>query len=78
MPFSSVTTDYCSMHTSESRIIRAFCRERKCAGTIGTVLVPWAGHFHAKISPYFSHKIYGIIFFQTTPGNCYGLKLPRY
>jgi len=21
-------------------------RERKCADTIGTVLVPWAGHFH--------------------------------
>jgi len=20
--------------------------ERKCADTIGTVLVPWAGHFH--------------------------------
>jgi len=24
----------------------AYNRERKCADTIGTVLVPWAGHFH--------------------------------
>jgi len=68
MPFSSVTTDYCSMHTSESRIIRAFCRERKCAGTIGTVLVPWAGHFHAKISIYFSQKnIRNQFFFKQHP-----------
>jgi len=28
--------------------VTVFCwqnRERKCADTIGTVLVPWAGHF---------------------------------
>jgi len=31
-----------------ARIIH-FYRKRKCAGTIGTVLVPSAGHFHAKI-----------------------------
>ena len=24
-------------------------RERKCADTIGTVLVPWAGHFHINV-----------------------------
>ena len=24
-------------------------RQRKCADIIGTVLVPWAGHFNAKI-----------------------------
>jgi len=24
------------------------CRERKCADTIGTVPVPWAGHFQCK------------------------------
>jgi len=33
-------------------------KERKCADTIGTVPVPWAGHFHAKISIYFSNEIY--------------------
>ena len=31
-----------------ARIIH-FYRKGKCADTIGTVLVPWAGHFHAEI-----------------------------
>ena len=32
--------------------------ERKCADTIGTVLVPWAGISIAEIEIYFSNKIY--------------------
>ena len=32
---------------------------RKCAEATGTVPVPWAGHFSAKILIYFSNKIYG-------------------
>ena len=39
-------------------------RERKYADTIGTVLIPWAGHFHAKIKMYFSNKIYDSIFIK--------------
>jgi len=31
-------------------------RKRKCADTVGTVLVPWAGHFQSLI--YFSNKLY--------------------
>ena len=27
-------------------------RERKCANTIGTVSVPWAGHFHFPMLKY--------------------------
>ena len=34
-------------------------RERKCADTIGTVLVRWAGHFqYWNIKSFFSNKIY--------------------
>ena len=39
--------------------------ERKCADTIGTVPVPWAGHsINAKIFMYFSNKIYGTDFIK--------------
>jgi len=39
--------------------------ERKCADTIGTVPVPWAGHsINAKILMYFSNKIYGTDFIK--------------
>jgi len=50
------------------------CRERKCADTIGTVPVPWAGHFQCK--NIFLTKIYEQ-FYQTALGNCYSLKLPK-
>jgi len=34
-------------------------REQKCADTIGTVLVPWAGHFQRKNNNvFFPYKIY--------------------
>ena len=40
-------------------------RERNCADTVGTVLVPWADHFqNAKIQIYFSNEIYGSNFFK--------------
>jgi len=52
-----------------ARASRAVCsqwmhRERKCADTIGTVPVPWAGHFQCQISIYFSNKIHGSIFIK--------------
>ena len=33
--------------------------ERKCADTVGTVLVPWAGHFQCWNTNMFSNEIYG-------------------
>jgi len=41
-------------------------RERKCPDTIGTVPVPWAGHFNAKLLIYFWNKIYGSNFIKRT------------
>ena len=37
-PYNSVSTLYFAG-------LGRCCRERKCADTIGTVLLPWAGHF---------------------------------
>ena len=51
--------------------------ERKCADTIGTVPVPWAGHLQCENINTFSNKIYGSKFLKTALGNCYGLKLPK-
>jgi len=49
-------------------------RERKCADTTGTVLVPSAGHFQRQnITIRFKWKQ----FYQTAPGNCYGFKLSK-
>ena len=42
-------------------------RECKCADTIGTVLVTWAGHlqcYNINIGPYFSNKTYGSNFIK--------------
>ena len=40
-------------------------RERKCANTIGTVWIPWAGHLKCyNINIYFSNKIYGSNFIK--------------
>jgi len=39
-------------------------RERKCADAIGSVQVPWAGHFQCENIIYFSNKIYGINFIK--------------
>ena len=34
---------------------------RKCADTIGTVLVPWAGHFHCQnINIFFKYNIHDV------------------
>ena len=33
------------MAAARSRAYRDYSRERKCADTIGTVLIPWADHF---------------------------------
>jgi len=52
-------------------------RERKCVDTIGTVPVPWAGHFQCKnVNIFFKWNIRKQ-FYQTALGNCYGLKLPK-
>jgi len=51
-------------------------RERKCADTIGTVLIPWAGHFQCQKYKYiFLIKCTEAILSQTALENCYGLKL---
>jgi len=39
-------------------------RERKCVGTIGTVLVPLAGHFQCKHINIFFNKTYGSNFYR--------------
>jgi len=49
-------------------------RERKCADTVGTVLVPWAGHFQCK-KIYLKKIKYTQEILQTALGDCYGLKL---
>jgi len=51
-------------------------RERKCADTTGIVPVPWAGHFLCQnINLFFLQIKYTEATYQTTLGNCYGLKL---
>jgi len=53
--------------------------ERKCADTIGTVPVPWAGHFQRKNINTFSKWNIRKQFYQTALRNCYRfirLKLP--
>ena len=43
-------------------VSQSWYRERQCADTIGTVLVPWAGQFQCW--NYFSYKIYGSSFIK--------------
>ena len=55
-------------------------RERKCADTTGTVLVPWAGHFQCEniyIYIYIFQVKYTEAIYRTALGNCYGLKLAK-
>ena len=49
-----VTVELCAL--LEERESSHNHRERKCADTIGTVLVPWAGHFNAKYKYIFQIK----------------------
>ena len=52
-------------------------RERKCADTIDTVLVPWTGHLQcSSMNIFFKQNIWKR-FYQAALGNCYGLKLPK-
>jgi len=53
-------------------------REGKCADTIGTVLISWAGHFQCQNRNIFVKYNTRKQFYQTALGNCYGLKLPKY
>ena len=52
-------------------------RERKCADTIGTVLVPWAGHFQCHNINIFLEWNIRKRFYRNALGNCYGLKLAK-
>jgi len=52
-------------------------RERNCADTIGTVPVPWAGHFQCQNINIFLKWNMRKRFYQTALGNGYGLKLPK-
>ena len=51
-------------------------RERKCADTIGTLLVPRAVNFQCYTIIIFFKK-YAETIDQTALGNCYGLKYPK-
>jgi len=62
----------------QSRGPTSASRELKCADTIGTVLVSWAGHFECQnINIFFSKKCIRKQFYQTALVNCYGLKLAK-
>ena len=62
-------------HSNSRRRCWSRHRERKCADTIGTVPVPWAGHFQCwNINIFFSNKTYGSNFIKEHSG---GLKLPK-
>jgi len=52
-------------------------KERKCADTIGTVPVPWAGHFQCKNIDIFFKRNIRKQFYRTAPGNWHGRKLAK-
>jgi len=56
--FYPLSTRYSLVHN------RADHSERECADTVGTVPVPWAGHFQAKVLIYFSNEINGSNFIK--------------
>jgi len=59
------TADYMCSRVSLSMRTNGYAyRELKCADTIGTVPVPWAVYFNAKILIYFSNKMYGSNFIK--------------
>jgi len=72
---------YVSCYIDRALSDRPVYRERKCADTIGTVPVPWAGRHHSPVLKYqyiFQIKYTEAIFIkQRALGNCYGLKLPK-
>ena len=60
VPESSTLTTRLPSHPRCDYWAHVINRERKCADTIGTALVRWAGHFQRQnINIYFSNKIHG-------------------
>ena len=73
MRFFPVAKAYCLCKTSEKlgssvivrfSVVEVAYRERKCADTVGTVLVPGLAISSAKMLIYCSNKIYGMNFIK--------------